>query len=361
MKEMRQMATSFELQTNTLQEEILKMKNEAFALQRLTEDQQLDINQKTSQLQTALDGLVKFKDLAKAEREKNESHEQTLARTLKEFSNEKRAMKNIQEELNKLKHHNEKQAEENRNLSIANERLVSEASTMQSKYVALEKELKLAQEKLSVSIHPDSPEMQNYVKDKLQVAVKYMEEYKTDAKKRYSALEQEFREALKIEDNEKNKLREKIDKLKEEHAELRINQERLFFSEKKAKDTVDMVASGAKELKARNSELEDKIDRLVDAVRKAKELADQRYKDEQRSKLALQESQKTKAKLIATLTEQEGIVNGLKAEREQWSKGLASQTSDLAKEKGNLIAENDALKQKLAIEVHIRKNSWNNF
>ena len=65
MKEMRQMATSFEQQTNTLQEEILKMKNEAFALQRLTEDQQLDINQKMSQLQTALDGLVKFKDLAK--------------------------------------------------------------------------------------------------------------------------------------------------------------------------------------------------------------------------------------------------------------------------------------------------------
>jgi len=193
------------------------------------------------------------------------------------------------------------------------------------------------------------------VKDKLQVAVAYMEEYKVESKKKYSALEIEFREALKIEDNEKNKLREKIDKLKEEHAELRINQERLFFSEKKAKDTVEMVASGAKELKTRNAELEEKIDRLVDAVRKAKELADQRYKDEQRTKLALQESQKTKAKLIATLTEQEGIVNGLKAEREQWSKGLASQATDLAKEKGNLQAENEALKQKLAIEAQNEK------
>jgi len=351
MKEMRQMATSFEEQTNTLQDEILRIKNEEFALRRLTEDQELDINQKTSQLQTALDGLVKFKDLATSEREKNESHEQTLARTLKDFSNEKRAMKNLQEELNKLRHHNDKQAEENRTLSIENETWNSKFSTLESKFDENEKALKLANEKLAVSIHPDSTDMQKYVKDKLQVAVAYMEEYKTDAKKKYSALELEFREALKIEDNEKNKLREKIDKLKEEHAELRINQERLFFSEKKAKDTVEMVASGAKELKTRNAELEDKIDRLVDAVRKAKELADQRYKDEQRTKLALQESQKTKAKLIATLTEQEGIVNGLKAEREQWSKGLASQTTDLAKEKGNLQAENEALQHKLAIEV----------
>lgn len=351
MKEMRQMATSFEEQTNTLQDEILRIKNEEFALRRLTEDQELDINQKTSQLQTALDGLVKFKDLATSEREKNESHEQTLARTLKDFSNEKRAMKNLQEELNLLRHQNDKQAEENRTLSIANETWNSKFSTLESKFDENEKALKLANEKLAVSIHPDSTDMQKYVKDKLQVAVAYMEEYKTDAKKKYSALELEFREALKIEDNEKNKLREKIDKLKEEHAELRINQERLFFSEKKAKDTVEMVASGAKELKTRNAELEDKIDRLVDAVRKAKELADQRYKDEQRTKLALQESQKTKAKLIATLTEQEGIVNGLKAEREQWSKGLASQTTDLAKEKGNLQAENEALKHKLAIEV----------
>ena len=345
------MATSFEEQTNTLQEEILRIKNEEFALRRLTEDQQLDINQKTSQLQTALDGLVKFKDLATAEREKNDSHEQTLARTLKDFNNEKRAMKNLQEELNMLRHQNDKQAEETRSLSIANETWSSKFNALESKFEENEKALKLANEKLAVSIHPDSTDMQKYVKDKLQVAVAYMEEYKTDAKKKYSALELEFREALKIEDNEKNKLREKIDKLKEEHAELRINQERLFFSEKKAKDTVELVASGAKELKTRNAELEDKIDRLVDAVRKAKELADQRYKDEQRTKLALQESQKTKAKLIATLTEQEGIVNGLKAEREQWSKGLASQTTDLAKEKGNLQAENEALKQKLAIEV----------
>ena len=45
------------------------------------------------------------------------------------------------------------------------------------------------------------------------------------------------------------------------------------------------------------------------------------------------------------------LTDGLKAEREQWSKGLASQTSDLAKEKGNLLAENEALKQKLAAEV----------
>ena len=351
MKEMRKMATSFEEQTNTLQEEILRIKNEEFALRRLTEDQQLDINQKTSQLQTALDGLVKFKDLATAEREKNDSHEQTLARTLKDFNNEKRAMKNLQEELNMLRHQNDKQAEENRSLSIANETWSSKFNTLESKFDENEKALKLANEKLAVSIHPDSTDMQKYVKDKLQVAVAYMEEYKTDAKKKYSALELEFREALKIEDNQKNKLREKIDKLKEEHAELRINQERLFFSEKKAKDTVELVASGAKELKTRNAELEDKIDRLVDAVRKAKELADQRYKDEQRTKLALQESQKTKAKLIATLTEQEGIVNGLKAEREQWSKGLASQTTDLAKEKGNLQAENEALKQKLSIEV----------
>jgi len=79
-----------------------------------------------------------------------------------------------------------------------------------------------------------------------------------------------------------------------------------------------------------------------------------RYKDEQRAKVQLNEIQKSKSKLISALTEQEGILNGLKKEREQWSTDLATQTSQLAKERGTLCAEIESLKTQLNSELENR-------
>ena len=84
---------------------------------------------------------------------------------------------------------------------------------------------------------------------------------------------------------------------------------------------MNRVARQAKEFKAKNDAAEEKLSTFVDAIRKAKELAEQRYREEQRAKAQLNETQKAKAKLIAALTEQEGILKGLRAEREKWRQG----------------------------------------
>ena len=119
-------------------------------------------------------------------------------------------------------------------------------------------------QKLRTTVHPDSPEMQQLMRDKLHVAGKYMDEWKTEAKRKYSDLETEFREALCLEDNEKKKLKTEIDRIKDEYAQLRINQEKLYFSERKARETLELVTKQANEFRHKNDVAEDKISRLVD-------------------------------------------------------------------------------------------------
>ena len=114
--------------------------------------------------------------------------------------------------------------------------------------------------------------------------MKCFEEWRSDAKKKYSDLEDEFREALKLEDHEKKKLWLKIEELKNENSDLKINQEKIYFSERQARETLKMVTEQAKSFRQKNDESEDKISRLVDALRKSKELAESRYRDEQRTK-----------------------------------------------------------------------------
>ena len=79
-----------------------------------------------------------------------------------------------------------------------------------------------------------------------------------------------------------------------------------------------------------------------------------RYREEQKTKVSLKEMQKERTKLIATLTQQDGIVKGLQAERDQWSVSLAVQTSDLAKEKGSLTAHVELLRTELEKEKENR-------
>ena len=84
-------------------------------------------------------------------------------------------------------------------------------------------------------------------------------------------------------------------------------------------------------------------------MRKTKELADDRYRydvinsllrhfetcsrDEQKAKTKLRDIMTERAKLIETVTQQDGIVRGLESERSRWSRDLADRTSSLAQEK----------------------------
>ena len=62
----------------------------------------------------------------------------------------------------------------------------------------------------------------------------------------------------------KTNLKNKIDSLKDEISLLKINQEKLYFSEQKARETLKLVTKQANDFKSKNDSLEDKISKLVE-------------------------------------------------------------------------------------------------
>ena len=249
------------------------------------------------------------------------------------------------------------------------------------------------EKKLNNSIDPDGPEFARILAQKNSQLQSAFHEYRNRHQNEYKQLENEFRTALITETTRHNTLLSEMENIKEENVSfrqvfklmlsgspligsfssssvligyechlasinlktlLRINHEKLNGAIQRSNDELEQSKRQLHKSHKTITDLEDKIERLVDAIRKAKELADNRYRDEQKSKIQLKEIQKEKSKLVATLTQQDGILKGLQAEREQWSTNLANQTSDLAKEKGNLIAKIEILETELLKEKENR-------
>ena len=69
--------------------------------------------------------------------------------------------------------------------------------------------------------------------------------------------------------------------------------------------------------------------------------------DEQNTKAKLRDIMAERAKLIETVTQQDGIVRGLESERSRWSRDLADRTSSLAQEKSSLAAQAEKMREEL--------------
>lgn len=79
-----------------------------------------------------------------------------------------------------------------------------------------------------------------------------------------------------VESKRKSDLFAEIENLKEENINFRISQEKLNCANERAADEAKASSQRLKNSQKQIHDLEDKIDRLVDALRKAKELADSR-------------------------------------------------------------------------------------
>ena len=264
MTEMKTMAFNFQEFKTQSNEELVRTRQDKFNTKKQIDDFNLDYVQKENQLKVALEAVIKFKELYLKERSKSESFENTMARAAKEITTEKRCSKTFRDEIELLKHKNEKLTNERDKLVKEMDKQNIQFSSQAERCSNMEREVLLLNQKLRTSIHPDSPEMQQLMRDKLHMAGKYMDEWKSDAKSKYSDLEAEFREALSIEDKEKKTLKMEIDQLKQDHSELRINQEKLYFSERKARETLELVTKQANEFRHKNDVAEDKVSRLVD-------------------------------------------------------------------------------------------------
>ena len=97
MVEMRQMASEFEKTSNVQNDEVIQRKQAQFNAEKKLENLTLDFNQKENQLKTALDGVVRYKNLFLKEKSRADSTENSIARAAKEISNERKNSKKLNE------------------------------------------------------------------------------------------------------------------------------------------------------------------------------------------------------------------------------------------------------------------------
>ena len=272
----------------------------------------------------------------------------------KENRIEKSNIQKHQKELDSAKYKNDKLCQE---LKVGQNSLQKLEDELSNSHVILkqkEETILSLEKKLNNSIDPDGPEFARILAQKNSQLQSAFHEYRNRHQNEYKKLENEFRTSLITETTRHNTLLSEMENIKEENVSFRINHEKLNGAIQRSNDELEQSKRQLHKSQKTITDLEDKIERLVDAIRKAKELADNRYREEQKSKIQLKEIQKEKSKLVATLTQQDGILKGLQAEREQWSTNLANQTSDLAKEKGNLMARIEILETELLKEKENR-------
>ena len=89
---------------------------------------------------------------------------------------------------------------------------------------------------------------------------------------KYTALEVEFREALQSASSKLSKLRDELDQAKEQNVAHQIEREKLLGQISHGAEQLKTEQKRLKESVQNSHMLEDKIERLVEAVRKSKEL-----------------------------------------------------------------------------------------
>jgi len=332
---------------DSYQNDILNSQN------KISEQQHL-LTQKSSQLEASLETASKFKIYFHQEKDKTDTLEQSIARLSKENRIEKSNIQKHQKELDSAKYQNDKLCQELKVGQNSLQKLEDELSNSHMILKQKEETILSLEKKLNNAIDPDGPEFARILAQKNSQLQSAFHEYRNRHQNEYKQLENEFRSALITETTRHNTLLSEMENIKEENVTFRINHEKLNGAIQRSNDELEQSKRQLHKSQKTITDLEDKIERLVDAIRKAKELADNRYRDEQKSKIQLKDIQKEKSKLVATLTQQDGILKGLQAEREQWSTNLANQTSDLAKEKGNLIAKIEILETELLKEKQNR-------
>jgi leucine-rich repeat/coiled-coil domain-containing protein 1 len=161
--------------------------------------------------------------------------------------------------------------------------------------------------------------------------------------RKYTELENEFRNALQIEDKRFNDVQQSYQKLKQEYQHVSEANRELVEREQRAKKVIEELTALVREMQEQLAAMQSKADMRAKEIQSSKEQAEreQQVAKKECAKVALltAELDKLNAKVVA----QDSLLWGLKEEKTLWSKELAAQGASLAADRGRLEAQITAL------------------
>ncbi|CAI2732038.1 unnamed protein product [Schistosoma spindalis] len=201
----------------------------------------------------------------------------------------------------------------------------------------------------------DSPELSKFISAKIdlerahyQKDIDLLQEKLIDSTKRYTALEDEFRMALRIEAERYETLLKTSDLCKNELNNTQLQLKEMIEREESARCLIQELNSVVKEQKSKHTS-EQKAHLLLQHNLKERIATLEMHLEEAQTRIRNHENLRKELKQQkAEMTAQESIIAGLKAERRNWSEELAKQGSALAQDRGRLEAKIEAQELEIA-------------
>ncbi|XP_062381725.1 leucine-rich repeat and coiled-coil domain-containing protein 1 [Sardina pilchardus] len=168
-----------------------------------------------------------------------------------------------------------------------------------------------------------------------------------EARKQYAALEDEFRMALTIEAGRFNEVKTAFDHASRELSDLKASLTQTQQKEQKSVALVQELTTMVREQKDRIAELTKSRKEAVTELKSRIQSLEEAAEGDRRLGLQLELLKKDKAKLVAQVSAQESVIDGLRSERKLWGQELAQQGASLAQDRGRLEAKIEVLSSEL--------------
>ncbi|CAH8584628.1 unnamed protein product [Heterobilharzia americana] len=201
----------------------------------------------------------------------------------------------------------------------------------------------------------DSPELTKLISTKIdliqtrnQHTIDTLQEKLTESIKRYTALEDEFRMALRIEAERYDILLKTSELCKEELGETQSQLKEKTEREESIRHLIEEMNTVIKEQKSKYTS-QQKANLLLQHNLKERIATLEAHLEEARTRITNHENLRKELKQQkAEMLAQESIIAGLRAERRNWSEELAKQGSALAQDRGRLEAKIEAQELEIA-------------
>ncbi|CAH8641488.1 unnamed protein product [Schistosoma rodhaini] len=201
----------------------------------------------------------------------------------------------------------------------------------------------------------DSPELSKFISAKIdlerahyQKDIDLLQEKLIESTKRYTALEDEFRMALRIEAERYETLLKTSDLCKNELNNTQLQLKEMIEREESARCLIQELNAVVKEQKSKYTS-QQKAHLLLQHNLKERITTLEMHLEEAQTRIRNHENLRKELKQQkAEMTAQESIIAGLKAERRNWGEELAKQGSALAQDRGRLEAKIEAQELEIA-------------
>ncbi|KAG5285397.1 hypothetical protein AALO_G00002920 [Alosa alosa] len=327
--------------TDRLKESLLKERSERSTLQARVEDleerrrdwaAQLDLARgREDQLKRALRSLEDQVSQAEALRAQQQADEM---RRSKELENRAAALK--------------------REVEILRASLRQQKDKVQQLHELLVSREQVHRKELESRLLPDSAQFREAVGKEVALTEQRHEHTQAalvgkleEARKQYAALEDEFRMALTIEAGRFNEVKTAFDHASRELSDLKASLIQTQQKEQKSVALVQELTTMVREQKERIAELTKSRKEAVTELKSRIQSLEEAAEGDRRLGLQVELLKKDKAKLVAQVSAQESVIDGLRSERKLWGQELAQQGASLAQDRGRLEAKIEVLSSEL--------------